>query len=261
MSEDVKQAMPGVTADGSLAGLCLPFGEPPPAAPRLFCFPSAGASAAAFAPWRSLVGEGVRVCPVQPPGRAERFREAPYDRCDQLVGHLAAALSEQFTGTYALYGHSMGALVAFELAREIRRMDAGPPVHLFVSGRAAPQLPDTRRPLRDLPADELIGEVAGMGGTPEAVLREKDLMALLLPLLRADLGVNETYQYRPEPLLDVPLTVFGGQEDPRADRTELLAWESLTRARFRSHMFPGGHFFINDRPQELLETMVMPLRG
>ncbi|MFF7802685.1 thioesterase II family protein [Streptomyces olivaceus] len=265
MSEGVKQPVPGGTAGGgaagNAAGLCLPFGAPPTTVPRLFCFPSAGASAAAYAPWRTLVPQDVTVCPVQPPGRAERFREAPYDRCGPLVAHLASALSEQFTGTYALYGHSMGALVAFELAREIRRTGATPPVHLFVSGRAAPQLPDVRRPLRDLPAEELIGEVAGMGGTPEAVLRERELMELLLPLLRADLSVNETYRYGPQPPLDIPLTVFGGHRDPRADRTELPAWEDLTRGPFRTRMFPGGHFFINDWSQEILKMMVMPLRG
>lgn len=261
MSEDIRKPLPGATAAEHTARLWLPFGEPSPSSPRLFCFPSAGASAAAFAAWRTLVPDGVTVCPVQPPGRAERFRETPYDRCAPLVDDLATALRDQFTGTYALYGHSMGALVAFELARRIRELGVQSPVHLFVSGRAAPHLPDVRRPLRDLPADTLIGEVAGMGGTPEAVLREKDLMALLLPLLRADLAVNETYEYRTEPPLGIPLTVFGGQRDPRADRAELLAWESLTSVRFQARMFPGGHFFINDRANELLEMMVVPLVG
>ncbi|WP_172381387.1 thioesterase II family protein [Streptomyces sp. MNP-20] len=261
MSEHVKESTPGTRAAPRPARTWLPFGAPPLSGPRLYCFPSAGASAASFAPWRRFAPGGVTVCPVQPPGRAERFREPPYDRSDALVDDLAHALRDQFTGTYALYGHSLGALVAFELARRLRRAGATPPVHLFVSGRAAPHLPDVRRPLRDLPADDLIRAVAGLGGTPEEVLRASDVMELLLPLLRADLTVNETYAYRDEPPLDVPLTVFGGRRDPRADEAEILAWESLTSAAFQVRTFPGGHFFINERAEELMEVMTRLLRA
>ncbi|MEE1803258.1 thioesterase II family protein [Streptomyces sp. NPDC101062] len=237
----------------------LPFGEAPPSGPRLFCFPNAGAGAASFATWRGLAPAGMTVCPVQPPGRAERFRETPYDRLDTLLDGLTEALRTQFTGVYALYGHSVGALVAFELARRLRRAGARPPVHLFVSGRAAPQLPDGRKQLRDLPTGELLDEVAAMGGTPPEVLREESLMAALLPLLRADFAVNETYAYREEPPLDLPLTVFGGRDDPRAREAELLAWESLTTADFDIRLFPGGHFFINDAANVLLQRMAKSL--
>ncbi|MFD8626376.1 thioesterase II family protein [Streptomyces hygroscopicus] len=261
MNEHAGRAAGGVAPAGHPARAWLPFGEPPVSRPRLFCFPSAGSSAAAFAPWRALVPAGVTVCPVQPPGRAERFRERPYDRCAPLVEDLVSALREQFSGTYALYGHSLGALVVFELARRLRRLGARPPAHLFVSGRAAPQLPDVRRPLRDLPPDELIGAVADIGGTPADVLRDKGLMATLLPLLRADFSVNETYEYRGESPLGVPVPVIGGQRDPRADRAELLAWEDLTTERFQLRVFPGGHFFIHDQAKELLTMMALSLAG
>ncbi|MEI5103008.1 alpha/beta fold hydrolase [Streptomyces sp. PmtG] len=260
MSDHVEETSLDMRSAACPAGAWLPFGEPSLSRPRLYCFPSAGASAASFAPWRRFAPGGVTVCPVQPPGRAERFREPPYDRSDALVDDLAHALKDQFTGVYALYGHSLGALVAFELARRLRRAGAPPPVHVFASGRAAPHLPDVRRPLRDLPADELIRAVAGMGGTPEEVLRASDVMDLLLPLLRADLTVNETYAYRDEPPLGSPLTVFGGRRDPRADEAEILAWESLTTGAFQARMFPGGHFFINERAEEMMEVMTRPLR-
>ncbi|MEV6164511.1 alpha/beta fold hydrolase [Streptomyces sp. NPDC052052] len=261
MSENTQESLADVGAAEGTARPWLPFGEPCLSAPRLYCFPSAGSSAAGFAPWRRLAPPGVLVCPVQPPGRAERFRETPYDRCDTLVDELATALRGQFTGTYALYGHSLGALVAFELARHLRSTGAPPPVHLFVSGRPAPHLPSFRRTLYALPAADLIGEVARMGGTPEEILRTDDVMELLLPLLRADLAVNETYEYREQPPLGIPLTVFGGKRDPRADEAEILAWERLTSARFQARMFPGGHFFINDRTEELMEIMARSLLG
>lgn len=237
----------------------LPFGEPPAARPRLYCLPNAGAGAASFAPWRRLADPGVTLCPVQPPGRAERFREAPHTSVDTLVDALADALHEQFTGRYALYGHSVGALVVFELVRRLRRTGLPLPVHLFVSGRAAPQLPDTRATLRDLPTDELIDELARMGGTPPEVLRERSLMDSLLPLLRADFAVNETYAYRPEPPLDLPLTVFGGHADPRADEPELAAWREQTSGPFALRMFPGGHFFLHDHANVLIQEIARPL--
>lgn len=237
----------------------LPFGEPPVTSPRLFCLPNAGAGAASFAPWRRLADTALVVCPVQPPGRAERFREAPHTSVDALVDDLADALADQFTGAYALYGHSVGALVVFELVRRLRQRGRPLPVHLFVSGRAAPHLPDTRKALRDLPRDELIAEVAQMGGTPPEILRERSLMESLLPLLRADFAVNETYGYRPEPPLELPLTVFGGQRDPRAEESELLAWKVHTSGPFEIQMFPGGHFFVHDHASVLIQEMARPL--
>jgi len=239
----------------------LPFGAPPTTAPRLFCFPNAGAGAARFAGWRRLAAQGVAVCPVQPPGRAERFREPAYDRLEPLVDDLLAALDGQFTGMYALFGHSVGALVAYELARRLCEFEARPPAHLYISARPAPQLPDTRRPLRDLPAAELFGEIRRIGGTPDEVLRDPELTAYLLPLLRADFAVNETYRYQRELPLDIPLTVFGGERDPRADEAELLAWRSRTTNRFDIRVYPGGHFYLDDRPEELVDVMTRPLLG
>ncbi|MBB5936680.1 thioesterase II family protein [Streptomyces zagrosensis] len=233
----------------------LPFEAAPAARPRLYCFPNAGAGAASFAQWRALAVPGTAVCPVQPPGRAERFREKPHASLDALLDELTDALRGQFTGTYALYGHSLGALVAFELTRRLRREGEQLPVHLFVSGRAAPQLPDTRRALRDLPTAQLIGELARMGGTPDEVLREESLMSSLLPLIRADFAINETYTYREEQPLNIPLTAFGGQQDPRAEEAELAAWSLQTSAHFDLRMFPGGHFFINDNAGTLVKEM------
>jgi surfactin synthase thioesterase subunit len=256
-TEETEPIMTGSTSRTAQAW--LPFGVGEPAQPRLYCFPNAGAGAASFATWRRLAPPGITVCPVQLPGRAERFRESRYERVGPLVTDFASALGADLGGPYVLFGHSVGALVAFEVAHRLRDIGAQQPVHLFVAGRAAPQLPHTRKLLADLPTDELIEELRYMGGTPEGVLRDKELMAALLPTVRADAAVNEVYDYQHPVPLDIPLTVFGGRSDPRAAEDELRAWEGLTSASFDLRMFPGGHFFIYDHTQEIMNIMTRPL--
>jgi len=232
----------------------LPYGSVPSGRPRLFCIPNAGGAASTFAPWRGLATAGVEVCPIQLPGRAERFAEAPHERATVLVDALLAAIGHEFTGRYVLFGHSMGAALAYELARRFA-VTGTPPVHLVVSGRSAPHLADVCRPLRDLPLDELIAELRTIGGTPEAILRERELMDRLQVLLRADFSVNETYRCPAGEPLDVPLTVLGGDSDPRAPVASLHAWEALTTGAFDVRVYPGGHFFLQDRPAELVRLM------
>ena len=239
----------------------LSFGTPATDEPRLFCFPNAGAGAAAFGEWRTLAEPGVQVCPIQLPGRAERFREPAHSTVNALLDDLLSGIGPEFTGPYALYGHSMGALVVFELARRLRARGGEQPVHVYVSGRAAPQLVDNRRILHNLPTEDLIPELRKIGGTPESVLREPELMEMFLPTLRADFAVNEDYTYVDAEPLAVPLSVFGGSADPRADADELHAWSAQTSAAFELKVFQGGHFFINPYARELLATMTAPLQA
>lgn len=233
----------------------LPLGTPSPEAPRLFCFPHAGASAATFASWQKLAGHEIAVCPIQPPGRAERYREPAFRDVSTFVDDVVAELNPQFTGRYALFGHSMGALVVFELVRRLRALGVTPPVHVFVSGRPAPQLPESRTPLRDLPVDRLVLELRRIGGTPDILLKDPELLDAFLPLLRADFSVNETYRYRLEEPLAIPLTAFGGERDPRADVAEIREWGVQTTARFSHRIFAGGHFFTETFGGELVRTM------
>jgi surfactin synthase thioesterase subunit len=202
-----------------------------------------------------LARNGVQVCPVQLPGRAERFAEAPFDRAGPLVDAVLDAIGDHFAGEYALFGHSMGAAVAYELAR---RLDVGKrtrPAHIFVSGRAAPHLGEPNRPLRNLPLDALIAELRVIGGTPEEILRERDLMERLQRLLRADFAVNETYRCPESDPIRVPLTVLGGDRDPRASVASLHAWRPLTTGKFEVRIYPGGHFYLIERPAELVELI------
>jgi surfactin synthase thioesterase subunit len=250
--------------------------EPSRDAPlRLFCFPHAGAGAGAYRPWSAtLARAGIDVCPVQPPGREGRFREAPYDAVGPLVDDLAPVLEPYLDRPYALFGHSMGALIAFELAHRLREIAA--PVHLFVSGRIAPQLRDPRPRLYDLPDAQLIARLRALGGIPSGLLDARELIAMQLPLLRADLALNERYEYPAVPSeapgpsvgaktrglrrsLDVPLSAYGGVSDPKVSADELRAWHEQTTGLFRVQLLAGGHFFVQTAQPVLLRSVAAAL--
>lgn len=230
------------------------LGRRPGARLRLFCFPYSGGGTTPFREWQALLPAAVEVSPVLLPGREARIGEPAFDRLPPLVAALDDALAPALDLPYAFFGHSVGALVAFELARALRRRGATPPVHLFVSAHPAPQLPDLDR-RHDLPEDALIAELRRFQGTPEEVLDNPELMRLVLPTLRRDFAVAETYEHAPEPPLDCPLTAFGGLADPRAGRAELVPWQKQTRAAFKLRMFPGGHFFLGSHRELVLQAI------
>ncbi len=211
----------------------------------LFCLPHAGAGTSAFRDWPDGL-PGVTVLPVQPPGRESRLREAPYERMEPLVAELAAImLGVAGTRPYALYGHSLGALVAFETLREVRRRGGAAPVHLFVSGCVAPQYTDNDGPsIAKAPLPDLVRKLRELGGTPEWLLSDPSVLEMILPAVRADLSVKESYIYRPEQPLDVPVTVIASTRDPQAPRELQDRWRDQTTAAFRLHLLAGGHFAV-----------------
>jgi medium-chain acyl-[acyl-carrier-protein] hydrolase len=235
---------------------------PDPAAPlRLFCFHHAGAGASTFQPWLApLASAGVAVCAVQLPGRENRFLEPAHSRLEPLIDALMPQLAPHLDRPFALFGHSMGALVAFEVTRALRATGAPMPAHLHVAGRIAPQLTDPRRRLHNLSDQELLEELRALGGVPRAVLEDRDLMALALPVLRADLAVNETYRHTPAAPLRVPITAFGGTHDPKVREDELRAWERQTYAGFRTCIVPGDHFFVSSALPLVLRDLIADLR-
>jgi medium-chain acyl-[acyl-carrier-protein] hydrolase len=162
---------------------------------------------------------------------------------------------------FALFGHSMGALVAFELARELRRQNRPVPLHLFVSARRAPQCSQLERKRHLLPAPEFIQDLRELGGTPEAVLKDSSLMELMLPLLRADFALVETYEYKPEATLSCPITVFGGNADRDVPLQELCEWKEQTHNEFRLQMFQGDHFYLLHREAEVVREIAGTLRA
>jgi medium-chain acyl-[acyl-carrier-protein] hydrolase len=225
---------------------------------RLICLPYAGGSAAVFRPWAETLAPVAEVCAVQLPGRGSRLPEPPLEELPHIVEALADGLRPYWQRPYALFGHSMGALIGFELARRLRREGAPPPQILFVSGRRAPQTPSTDSPTHDLPDPEFIEHLRGLGGTPAELLANPELMQLMLPVLRADFAVCQTYAYRDEPPLEFPISVFGGLSDS-TERDKLEGWRTHTRAGFSLHMLPGDHFFLNSSRQLLLRTIAARL--
>ncbi len=198
---------------------------------------------------------------VQPPGREGRIGEPPFHHLDALVAemhrHLLPHLGER---PFALFGHSNGALMAFELARTLRRAGGPLPLHLFVSGRPAPQLPRDEPPVHDLPHDEFVAELRRLEGTPEEVLQHDELLALIVPLLRADFSLGGTYAFAPEPPLEMPLSAYGGARDAEVSEADVEAWREQAGGAFRCRMFPGGHFFVNEDREAVVAEVSAALR-
>jgi medium-chain acyl-[acyl-carrier-protein] hydrolase len=183
--------------------------------------------------------------PVQLPGRESRYDEALITDATTLAdAFIAAAASLLRQQPYALFGHSMGALVAYEVARRARAQGLPPARHLFASGGRAPVLPDRQPPVRDLPEPELIETMRRWNGVPEAVLRHPELLAIVLPVLRADLTLCETYARHPVERLAIPVTAFGGRTDPRVAVAEIEEWEAMTTAGSTTRFYDAGHFFL-----------------
>lgn len=222
---------------------------------RLFCLPHSGGSTALFQQWPAALPKGVELVAVQLPGRGLRFRETPYERLEPLVQDLTVALRSQLDGApFAFFGHSLGGLLAFELTHAFHP-EALQPQALFVSACHAPQLLPTGEQLHALPRPEMLQALKRINGTPPELFAEKELLDLVLPTLRADMAVYETYAYRPRPPLTCPLMVCGGRDDARVTPQELQAWREQAAAHFEFHLFNGDHFYLNEAQPQLLQLI------
>jgi medium-chain acyl-[acyl-carrier-protein] hydrolase len=219
-----------------------PVSEP---AARLVCFPYAGRSGTVYRAWAPLLPPGVELCGVNLPGRESRFDEPLPSGLDDLVADLAAALRPVLDIPVAFFGHSLGALLAFEVSRELRRDGVAQPRHLIVSGCRPLHLADQGPSLAGLHKDLLIGELRKLNGTAEEILTNKAAIELLLPVLRADFHLAETYRYRAEEPLSCPITALAGSADPETAAVDLNRWQELTTAEFVLRRFAGDHFFLD----------------
>jgi phosphopantetheine--protein transferase-like protein len=227
----------------------------PHASLRLFLLPYAGAGTAFYRRWLSALPGGVEAWLVQLPGREQRIRERPFTRLEPLITILAPQLEPLLDRPFAFFGHSMGTIIAYELARELRRRGSPEPVQLLVSGRGAPDLKSGLGALHELPDDQLLAYLARLEGTPSAALANQELMQLVLPLLRADLALVETYPCRPEPPLRAAITAFAGAQDPVWSAERIQQWQRHTTGPFRLHLLEGNHFFLRTAEKELLERL------
>jgi medium-chain acyl-[acyl-carrier-protein] hydrolase len=232
----------------------------PQARVRLFCFPYAGGTSGLFRTWSEQFPPDIEVYPIQLPGRERRIGEIPFRWLPDLIEALIEVLAPYLDKPYAIFGHSMGALIGFELSRSIRQMHQGLlPVHLFLSGHRAPQIALPRAPAYNLPEADFIDVLSELNGTPKETLQHKELLQLLLPLLRADFEVCETYQYKPEQPLTCPITVLGGVDDSEVTPTMLEAWKKQTSGPFKLHLFDGDHFYIHNAWPRVIATILQEL--
>lgn len=226
---------------------------------RLFCLPHAGGGATAFHSWNAALPAPVQIASVLLPGRETRLSEPLYTQMDALIDAMDRELRPWLDIPYAVFGHSMGALLAFEWARRLQRDGLSMPAWLFLSGRRAPDSPDDTSLLHSLPDREFIEVVTRLyDGIPDEFLQNAEFMEVILPILRADVSVVESFRFRESEPLDCPMTVFAGKKDASVGWGELLAWKRQTRRRFSVQLLPGGHFYPQ-RP--LLQAISATLAG
>ena len=222
---------------------------------RLICFPYAGGNTSVFKPWAEFLPDNIEVCAVELPGRDKLFKAPPFVRLPPLIKAIADSMGPFLELPYVLFGHSMGALLAFELARELRRRGTPEPASLFVSAHRAPHLPDPRPAVAELSDTRFIDELHRLQGTPPQALENRDLMVLLLPLLRADFTLCENYEYTQETALECPIVAFAGLDDTELEYQEVFSWGKHTTGEFRIFMMQGNHFFIHTAKESMLKVM------
>lgn len=222
---------------------------------RLFCFPYAGGSAHVFREWQRHLGPEIDVCLVHLPGRARRTSERPYTRVRPLVEDVADVIHTQIHGPFAFYGHSMGALISFELAGELRRRSSALPIHLFLSACWAPSVVHMHPPTFNLPDQELIAELKKLNGTPKEFFEHPDLQQAIMPMMRADFEITDMYEYLAEPPLACGISVYGGAQDGRVHPQDLTPWKLETSADCKIQLFSGDHFFIHSNKAEFIQVL------
>jgi medium-chain acyl-[acyl-carrier-protein] hydrolase len=238
----------------------FPYQRPAPhARVRLFCLPYAGGGASIYRSWAEQLLPEIDVWLIQLPGHENRLAERPIEHLMDLVNILLPELLPYLDTPYAFFGHSMGAGISFELARVLCRYTCPAPVHLFVSGRRAPQVERRSSLAHTLPEPEFVETLRKIGGTPEQVLQSEELLQLLLPVIRSDFMLAETYTYQPGPTLSCPISAYGGLRDNEVTGEDLEAWQKETSGLFKVRMFPGNHFFLHSAQTTLLPIIARDL--
>jgi medium-chain acyl-[acyl-carrier-protein] hydrolase len=226
---------------------------------RLFCFPHAAGNAAFYRPLRRFMPPEIDLCPLELPGRAARLDEAPLTSMSALMEQLDHTLKPLMEAPFGFFGHSVGTCMAYEAARQLRSADGRTAVHLFVSGRGSPHFAPADHPPARLRSDhDLLSILRRFGGTPPAIMRRPELIAVLLPALRADLALVEGYAVHPGNPIACPITAFGGADD-LSHSGSLQSWRHFTRGKFRICIFPGGHFYFSPSAAALAREIIQDL--
>lgn len=232
----------------------------PEAKSRLFFFPYAGGAPTVFTKWCADLPRHIEGIAVHYPGRGSRFNEPVINDMPRMVADLVQNIQPLLDKPFAFFGHSMGGLIAFELTRHLRTQHLQTLRQIFISACGAPQLQDPNQKIHQLPDDEFMNELDKLNGIP-AELKNPEVMSLLLPIVRSDFQLVENYEYQPAEPFDFPIFTFGALDDPRVNRERIEAWSNHTQVKFESHFFPGGHFFINEAREHILNLVIKEIAG
>ncbi|OJH34841.1 thioesterase II family protein [Cystobacter ferrugineus] len=219
---------------------------------RLFCFPYAGGDANIFRDWAAAMPEGVEVLGVQYPGRGTNLALPPISDCDEMASQLLAVMTPLLGINFAFFGHSNGALISFEVARRLHDELKGRMRHHFLSAKSAPHYPNNRSKISGLNDEDFLRAIRKMGGTPQEVLDDARLMQILLPRLRADFALGETYVFRPGPTLTCDVSILRGESDHLVDGEFVQRWSELTTGGASQYAIDGGHFFLNSHKSQVV---------
>ncbi len=231
----------------------------PQAKLALYCLPFAGGSSNSFRSWASLLPPAVELRAVELPGHGTRLSEGLARRLTDLLAPLTEAVAESADKPFALFGHSMGALLGYELTLKLENETDRHPVHVFLSGHGAPTLPEREEPIHQLPKQRFIEKIRQYNGTPQEVLENHELMELMVPILRADFEVCETYRPQTVRKMRAPLTVLSGISDAGAPREDLEVWREFTEGAFNLRLFPGDHFYLLQHKVTLLQAILQDI--
>lgn len=223
---------------------------------KLFCFPYAGGSSMIYSKWKNRLDNSIDFIPVELNGRGKKYGKTLYENMDEVVADIYDSISNVIEESeYALFGHSMGSLIALEIALKVLKKTRKPPVHIFFSGQKAPHIKNNIAQRHTLPNDEFIEEIAKLGGTPKELFENPELLDVFLPILRSDFKVVETYEYKHDfRKLSCDITVINGNEDKFTEK-EISGWRELTDKSCKIIMLNGGHFFINEKTKEIINII------
>ena len=223
---------------------------------RLFCLPFAGGGASLYRPWSTALAPEIEVCPIQLPGRENRYSEKSITDAYEMAGAITAQMLPFIDRPYAIFGPSMGALLSFEITRLLQSQKRRPPEILFLSAHRAAHLPRKRDPLHALPDSQFIESLKQYGGFPEEILNNQDFIDFVLPTMRSDMTLCDLYAFKPiESPIVTPLEMYAGEDDREAGPNEMTAWSEHSSGESNLTTFKGGHFFLRTHSQELLENI------
>lgn len=224
---------------------------------RLFCLPFAGGGASLYRPWTTALAPDIEVCPIQLPARENRYSEKPITDAYQLAETIATQIIPFTDRPYAIFGHSMGALLAYEVARVLENQKIRPPEVLFLSAHRAPHMPRKRDLLHSLPDAQFIQSLKQYGGFPEEILNNQEFIDFILPTMRSDMTLCDLYAFtKREVSIQTPFEVFAGVDDREAGPSEMESWSEHTQGQANLTVFDGGHFFLRTHSKELLSHLL-----